>query len=72
VLAKRLRNSGALVDSWVIVLVLGLIGAYAFVRLALRYYFPPAGYLMQRRQRPRPRRWVRRLPDLASFLRSMT
>jgi hypothetical protein len=28
-------------DSWVIVLVLGLIAAYAVVRLALRFYFPP-------------------------------
>jgi hypothetical protein len=28
-------------DSWVIVLVLGLIAAYALVRLVLRHYFPP-------------------------------
>ena len=37
VLANRLRNSGALLDSWVIVLVLGLVAAYAVVRLALRH-----------------------------------
>ncbi|MGY2906571.1 hypothetical protein ACVWVY_005592 [Bradyrhizobium sp. URHC0002] len=28
-------------DSWVIVLVLGLVAAYFVVRLALRFYFPP-------------------------------
>jgi hypothetical protein len=28
-------------DSWVIVLMLGLIAAYAVIRLALRFYFPP-------------------------------
>jgi hypothetical protein len=28
-------------DSWVIILVLGLVVSYAVVRLALRYYFPP-------------------------------
>jgi len=28
-------------DSWVIVLMLGLIAAYAVIRLALRFHFPP-------------------------------
>jgi hypothetical protein len=28
-------------DSWVIVLVLGLVAAYAVIRLALRHYFTP-------------------------------
>ena len=32
---------GAVMDSWVIILVLGLIAAYALVRLVLRIYFPP-------------------------------
>ena len=28
-------------EPWVIVLVLGLVAAFAVVRLALRHYFPP-------------------------------
>jgi hypothetical protein len=28
-------------DSWIIILVLGLIAAYAVIRLVLRHYFPP-------------------------------
>jgi hypothetical protein len=27
--------------SWIIILVLGLVAAYAVVRLALRFYIPP-------------------------------
>jgi hypothetical protein len=28
-------------DSWVIILVLGLVAAFFVIRLVLRYYFPP-------------------------------
>jgi hypothetical protein len=32
---------GVVMDSWIIIMVLGPVAAYAVVRLALRFYFPP-------------------------------